>query len=128
MSTLFTKIVQGEIPSHKVYEDEKFFAFLTIEPLAPGHTLLIPKKETDKWTDLEEGEVRDIFAVAQKLSQRLENIFEVKRVCVVIAGFMVPHVHIHLIPCNDEKALDFSLAKRASDEDLKLTLSRIHTL
>ena len=125
MSTLFTKILQGEIPCYKVYEDEKHFAFLTIEPSSRGHTLLVPKREVDKWTDLTKQEVQDIFTVAQTLSKTLEKKCEVKRVCLIIAGFLVPHVHIHLIPSNSEEDIKLENGKLASKEELSNVLSII---
>ena len=76
MATLFTKIIQGELPSYKVYEDDKHFAFLSIEPLTDGHTLLVPKKESATWTDLSADEAKEIFSVALTLSQKLKAIFE----------------------------------------------------
>lgn len=126
MSTLFTKILQNELPNFKVYEDEKFFAFLSIEPLTRGHTLLVPKREVDKWTDLIDDEVRELFTVAKKISTTLESVFAVKRVAIIVAGFMVPHVHVHLIPANSEEDLKFENAKRVSDEELATVLSLIH--
>ena len=125
MSTLFTKILRGEIPCYKVYEDEKHFAFLTIEPSSRGHTLLVPKREVDKWTDLTKQEVQDIFTVAQTLSKTLEKKCEVKRVCLIIAGFLVPHVHIHLIPSNSEEDIKLENGKLASKEELSNVLSII---
>lgn len=125
MSTLFTKILRGEIPCYKVYEDEKHFAFLTIEPSSRGHTLLVPKREVDKWTDLTKQEVQDIFTVAQTLSKTLEKKCEVKRVCLIIAGFLVPHVHLHLIPSNSEEDMKLENGKLASKEELSNVLSII---
>ena len=124
MATLFTKIIQGELPSYKVYEDELHFAFLSIEPLTEGHTLLIPKKETATWTDLTADEAKEIFSVALMLSQKLKTTFEVPRVALIVAGFEVPHTHLHLIPCHSEKDIDFALAKRAEPASLE----RIHKL
>ncbi len=125
MSTLFTKIIRGEIPSYKVYEDDSFFAFLTIEPLSPGHTLLVPKREVDKWTELTDEEIKAFFIVAKNLAIKLEKKFEVKRVGVIVAGFMVPHVHIHLIPCNEESELNFTTAKKATEDELVSVLRHI---
>jgi histidine triad (HIT) family protein len=125
MATLFTKIIQGELPSYKVYEDDKYFAFLSIEPLTEGHTLLIPKKESVTWTDLTADEVKEIFSVALTLGQKLKAIFKVPRVALIIAGFQVEHTHLHLIPCHSEGELDFSLAKRAEHADLERIHKRI---
>jgi histidine triad (HIT) family protein len=122
MTTLFTKIIQGDLPSYKVYEDERHFAFLTIEPLTDGHTLLVPRKESVMWTDMTTDEVKEIFSVALTLSQKLKDVFEVPRVALIIAGFEVAHTHLHLIPCHSEEELDFSNARKAE----LMKLERIH--
>lgn len=125
MSSLFTKIVRGEIPSFKVYEDEDFFAFLSIMPLTDGHTLIVPKKESESWLDMESGDAGALFIAAQKISKKLKIVFHVPKVAVIVAGFEVPHTHLHLIPCQSESELDFSKAKNASKEELSETLMRI---
>ncbi len=119
MTTLFTKIIQGELPSFKVYENEQHFAFLSTQPLTEGHTLVVPKKEIDTWTDLNDEEVSKLFIVSKKIALHLQGVFQVKRVAIIVAGFMVPHTHVHLIPCNSESELDFSLAKKADFGELE---------
>lgn len=119
MSTLFEKIIAGEIPSYKVHESECSYAFLTIEPCAPGHTLVVPKVAVDKWTDLSREELVSLTLDAQLIAQKLEIIYNVPRVGVIIAGFMVPHVHIHLIPCHSESELRLENASKKTSEELE---------
>ena len=125
MSTLFTKIIQGELPAYKIYEDEKHFAFLSIEPLIEGHTLLVPKREAVIWTDLTQEEATEIFEVALALSKRLKHIFDVPRVGLIITGFQVNHTHLHLIPCRNEEDLNFSHAKKAKPAELEMVQKKI---
>ena len=98
MATVFTKIVKGEIPSYKVAEDEHYFAFLDINPLARGHTLVIPKKEVDYLFDLDEDIYQGLFRFAKKVGGAIEQFIPCKRLGLVVYGLDVPHVHIHLIP------------------------------
>ena len=118
MNTLFEKIIAGEIPSYKVCETEHSYAFLTIEPCAPGHTLVVPKKPVDKWTELTHDELATLMNDASFVAKKLERIFAVQRVGVIIAGFMVPHVHVHLVPCESEHDLRLESAHKASTEEL----------
>ena len=111
MATIFTKIANGEIPSYKVAEDEKFYAFLDINPLKEGHTLVIPKREVDYIFDLEEGELSALFAFAQKVAKGIKSAIECKRVGVAVIGMEVPHAHIHLIPIEKESDMDFRREK-----------------
>jgi histidine triad (HIT) family protein len=96
--SIFTKIIKGEIPSHKIYEDDKTFAFLDIHPQMTGHTLLVPKQQVDQLWDLPEELYHHIWDVAKKIEERLKEVFNPPRVGVAVEGFGVPHVHIHLIP------------------------------
>ena len=96
--SIFSKIIKGEIPSHKIYEDDQVFAFLDIHPINPGHTLLIPKKQVDHLWDLEESKYHHIWDVAKQLAGHIQDTLEPKRVGVIVEGFGVPHAHIHLIP------------------------------
>ena len=98
MASIFTKIIQGEIPSYKVAEDDNFYAFLDINPNAPGHTLCVPKKEVDKILDLEKEMYSGLMAFARKVGLALESAIECKRVGIFVIGLEVPHVHVHLIP------------------------------
>ena len=108
MATIFTRIVRGEIPSYKVAEDERFFAFLDINPLTKGHTLVVPKQETDY---LDDRTLADMIVFAKRIARKLKEKIECKRVAVVVLGLEVPHAHIHLIPIQDEKDVDFRKEK-----------------
>lgn len=107
MSSLFTKIVNGEIPSYKIYEDDNYFAFLDIRPMAKGHTLLIPKQEIDYIFDLSEDLLAGYLPVAQRISKAIESVVSCKRVGVAVVGLEVPHAHVHLIPINTVNDLRF---------------------
>ena len=111
MATIFTRIVRGEIPSYKVAEDERFFAFLDINPLTKGHTLVVPKQETDYLFDLDDRTLADMIVFAKRIARKLKEKIEFKRVAVVVIGLEVPHAHIHLIPIQDEKDVDFRKEK-----------------
>ena len=111
MTTIFTRIVRGEIPSYKVAEDERFFAFLDINPLTKGHTLVVPKQETDYLFDLDDRTLADMIVFAKRIARKLKEKIECKRVAVVVLGLEVPHAHIHLIPIQDEKDVDFRKEK-----------------
>jgi len=98
MSSLFTKIIQGELPGHFVWRDERCVAFLSIAPLRPGHTLVVPVQEVDHWLDVEPALNAHLFAVAQKVGQAIQSAFEPVKVGLMIAGLEVHHVHLHLVP------------------------------
>jgi len=98
MATIFTKIVNGEIPSYKIAENEKFFAFLDINPLVKGHTLVIPKQETDYIFDIDDATLAEMMIFAKKVGKAIENAIPCKRIGITIMGLEVPHAHIHLIP------------------------------
>lgn len=120
MATIFTRIVRGEIPSYKVAEDERFFAFLDINPLTKGHTLVVPKQETDYLFDLDDRTLADMIVFAKRIARKLKEKIECKRVAVVILGLEVPHAHIHLIPIQDEKDVDFHKEKlKLSPEEFR---------
>ena len=107
MSSIFTKIVNGEIPCYKVAEDEHHLAFLDVMPIAKGHTLVIPKKEVDLIFDLDEEEYKNLWAFAQKVAKMLKATVPCVRVGVAVVGLEVPHAHIHLVPMNQIKDLNF---------------------
>ena len=115
MASIFSRIVAGEIPSYKVAENEKFYAFLDIAPLAKGHTLVIPKREVDYFFDLEDDELQEMIVFAKQIAKKIKATTECKKVATVVLGLEVAHAHIHLIPMNTEKDVDFSREK------LKLT-------
>lgn len=125
MSTIFTKIIEGEIPSFKVYEDDLVCAFLDAFPQQKWHTLIIPKVEVDHFSDVSEPYFSRIFTVAQTLSKALSDATGAKRISLRIEGFEVPHCHIHLIPTNSASDAEFHKTERAPDESLAAMQKRI---
>lgn len=111
MATIFTKIVDGYIPSYKVAESENFYAFLDISPLAEGHTLVIPKKETDYIFDIDDAEYKELFLFAKRVAAAIKKSIPCKRVGVAVLGMEVPHAHIHLVPLLTEGDMDFRKEK-----------------
>lgn len=111
MASIFNKIVKGEIPSYKIAEDDNYYAFLDIFPLKKGHTLVIPKKEVDYIFDLDEKLLAGLHVFSKKVAKAIEQVIECKRVGVVVLGLEVPHAHIHLIPIDSEKDIEFSNPK-----------------
>lgn len=99
-ATLFTRIIQGEIPCHKVYEDERSFAFMDIHPVQPGHVLVIPKAQVDHLWDLPEEDYRAVMDTAKKVAQRMREVLRPARVGIQVIGLDVPHAHVHVIPFN----------------------------
>ncbi|MFI3285680.1 MAG: HIT family protein [Rikenellaceae bacterium] len=112
MATIFSRIIEGEIPCYKVAEDDQFFAFLDINPLRAGHTLVVPKVEKDYIFDLDDQTLSGLIIFAKKVAAQIRSKIECSRVAVVVLGLEVPHVHIHLIPISSEGDVDFS-AERA---------------
>lgn len=96
--SIFIKIIKGEIPSHKVYEDDKTFAFLDIHPMQPGHVLVVPKSQVNEFQDLPNDEYEALFNAVKKISQKLKEVFPAKRVGLKIIGLDVPHAHVHVLP------------------------------
>jgi len=126
MASIFTKIVQGEIPSYKIAEDENYFAFLDINPLVKGHTLVIPKKEVDYLFDLDDETLKGLTAFAKRVAKAIDKTIECKRVGVVVLGLEVPHAHIHLIPLQNENDACFSKPKmKFSEEEFKEIAEKI---
>ncbi len=111
MTTIFSKIVKNEIPSYRIAEDDRFYAFLDINPLAKGHTLVIPKKEVDYLFDLEDDLLAGMNVFAKKVARAIEKVVTCKRIGVAVLGLEVPHAHIHLIPINSEADISFSRPK-----------------
>ena len=99
-NSIFTKIIKGEIPAHKIYEDEFTLAFLDIHPAQPGHTLVVPKQQTDHIWDLPDETYQAVMATCKKIARQQRGVLQVRRVGVRIEGFDVPHAHVHLIPVN----------------------------
>lgn len=108
MATIFTKIVKGEIPSHKVFENEKFYAFLDINPLTKGHTLVIPKKEVDYLFDIDDALLSEMILVSKRIAKAIEKAISCTRVGMMVIGLEVPHAHIHLIPIQNEGDMNLS--------------------
>ncbi len=117
MPTIFTKIINGEIPCFKVAEDENYLAFLDINPNAKGHTLCIPKKEVNKILDLDEETYMGLMAFSRKVGKALEKTVDCKRVGLTVIGLEVPHVHVHLIPLNEMKDVTFQHKVQLTDEE-----------
>ena len=115
MSSIFTKIITGEIPSYKIAEDEQYLAFLDAMPLVKGHTLVIPKKETDFIFDLENEDFKNLWSFAQTVAKKLEKAYPSQRIAVAVVGLEVPHAHIHLIPIDKMDDMNFK------NERLKLS-------
>jgi len=122
---IFCKIVKGEIPAVKIFEDEKHFAFLDLNPINSGHTLLIPKKHTDYLFDLSDDEYSELMLKAKHLAKLLKNKLEPKRIGVIIEGFLIPHIHVHLVPINKGADLSFANAKPANLEELNKLAEKI---
>lgn len=107
MATIFSRIIQGEIPCYKIAENDRFFAFLDINPLAKGHTLVVPKHETDYIFNLDDEELGQMMVFAKKVAAAIEKAIPCKRIGVAVIGLEVPHAHIHLVPIVTEGDLDF---------------------
>jgi len=126
MATIFSRIISGEIPSYKILEDERYYAFLDINPLAEGHTLVIPKVETDYLFDLEDEWLGDMMVFARKVALAIDETMDCKRVGVAVLGLEVPHAHIHLIPINSLHDIEFSRPKlKFSEEKFRTTAEKI---
>jgi histidine triad (HIT) family protein len=113
--TIFTRMIKGEIPAHKVYEDEKTMAFLDIYPIVRGHTLVIPKAQVDNMWDLSEEDYLAVMTTVKKVALRLEKIMKPKRVGVKIMGTDVPHAHVHVIPFNDPEEFHIKASHNETD-------------
>ena len=116
MATIFTRIIAGEIPSRMVWEDDLCVAFLDVRPLAAGHCLVVPRAEVDQWTDLDPDVAAHLTTVAHAIGQAQKAEFTPARVGLMIAGFEVPHVHMHVIPIESMAQLDFANANTAPDQ------------
>lgn len=128
MPTLFTRIIDGELPGRFVWRDEQCVVFLTIAPLAPGHSLVVPRAEVDQWTDLEPGLLEHLLEVAQQVAQAQKQAFSPARVGLIIAGLEVPHVHLHLVPIDSEAQLSFANANpNTPGEELDAAAEKLRT-
>ncbi|MBC2844292.1 HIT family protein [Winogradskyella flava] len=125
MATIFTKIVNGEIPSYKVAETKDFFAFLDINPNSKGHTLCIPKKEVDKIFDLDEAAYIGLMQFSRRVAIAIEKAIPCERVGMSVIGLEVPHVHVHLIPLHSMEDARFTSKEKLSSEDFEITANKI---
>ena len=126
MATIFTKIINGEIPSYKITEDENYFAFLDINPLKKGHTLVVPKQETDYLFDLDDQTLGGMMIFAKPIARAIDKVIDCNRVAVVVLGMEVPHAHIHLIPLDRESDACFSQPKlKLSEEEFEEIAEKI---
>ncbi len=126
MATIFTKIINGEIPSYRIAEDDKHYAFLDINPVVEGHTLVVPKKENDYIFNLTDDEIAELMVFAKKVAKKLESKIVCKRVAVTVIGLEVPHAHIHLLPINKESDIDFRNKKQPSQSELQAIADKIN--
>ena len=124
--TLFSKIAAGEIPSYKCAEDEHFYAFLDINPVTKGHTLVIPRKEVDYIFDMNDDELAKFQLFAKKVATALRAAFPCKKVAQIVLGLEVNHAHIHLLPINTEADVDFHKHIKLADEEMKYAAERIY--
>ncbi len=117
MATVFSKIIAGELPGRFVWRDDRVVAFLTIEPLTPGHTLIVPIEEVDHWLDLNDDLADHVMRVSRSVGKAIEHAFNCERVALIIAGFEVPHVHVHVSAANSMADLDFARVERNPSPD-----------
>lgn len=126
MASVFSRIIAGEIPCYQVAEDDRFFAFLDINPLAEGHTLVVPKQEVDYFYDLDDQTLGDMMVFAKKIAAKIKRETGCKKVATIVLGLEVPHAHIHLIPMNSENDVDFRKEKlRFTPEEFQATARKL---
>ena len=124
MASIFTRIINGEIPCYKVAEDDRFIAFLDVRPLKPGHTLVVPKKEVDYIFDLDEKTLGDMMIFARRIAIAMKEVIECKRIGVAVLGLEVPHAHIHLVPLTRETDLLFTNPRVLSTDEENKRLAK----
>lgn len=126
MTTLFTRIIDGDIPARFVWQDDHCVAFLTIAPLRPGHTLVVPRTEIDHWLDADDELIAHLMSVARAIGQAQQRVFRPVRIGMMIAGLEVPHLHIHVVPINSVNDMDFARAdQNPNPEDLDDAAARL---
>ena len=126
MASIFTRIIAGEIPSYKVAEDEKHYAFLDINPVAPGHTLVVPKREVDYIFDIPAQEYAELMVFARRVAESMKAVMPCKRIGVAVMGLEVPHAHVHLLPINSESDMNFFAEKKQLPaEEMKAIAEKI---
>jgi histidine triad (HIT) family protein len=123
MATIFTKIISGEIPSHKVHENEKFIAFLDINPLKAGHTLVVPKEEIDYIFDMPDDLLNEILIFSKEVARKIEAVVDCERIGVSVIGLEVPHAHVHLIPMSSVSDMNFAKPKLQLDPEYMADLA-----
>ncbi len=129
MASIFTKIINGEIPSYKIAEDDRYYAFLDIRPITQGHTLVVPKKEVDYLFDVEDEVLGGAMVFAKKVAKALEAVVSCKRVGVLVVGTEVPHAHIHLIPFNQEAEMNIARQPiEMSSDDMASLAAKVRAL
>jgi histidine triad (HIT) family protein len=129
MGTIFSRIISGELPCHKIAETDDFLAFLDISPLATGHTLVIPKNEVDYIFDMDEKQYLELHLFAKKVAINIQKVIPCKRIGVAVIGLEVPHTHIHLVPINNVGDINFSRPKLTpTKEELSATADKISSL
>ena len=126
MSTIFSKIAAGEIPSYKCAESDKFYAFLDIDPVTKGHTLVVPRKEVDYIFDMEDEELAEFEVFAKKVAKAIKAVFPCKKVAQVVLGLEVNHAHIHLLPMNSEADVDFKHNVKLTEKEFEDTADMIY--
>lgn len=125
MPTLFTKIINGELPGRFVYKDEHAVAFMTIQPISAGHTLVIPRQEIDHWIDMPDDIAQKVMLASQVVGRAIQKAYDPIKVGVMVAGLEVPHVHYHLIPIHQISDLNFANQKEATPDELEEAASKI---
>ena len=125
MASIFTKIISGEIPSYKIYEDKNYFAFLDINPNALGHTLCVPKKEVDQVFDLDDDALSGLIIFSKKVAHAIKKAVVCKRVGISVIGLEVPHVHVHLIPINNMNDMSFESKINLTQDEFIETMKKI---
>lgn len=118
MATLFTRIIEGELPARFVWSDDRCVAFLTIAPISPGHTLVVPRDEIDHWIDADDDLLAHLTAVSRRIGRAVDRAFDPNRVAVIVAGFEVPHLHIHVLGAESEHELRFENADPTVDPEV----------
>lgn len=125
MATIFSKIISGEIPSYKIAENDKFYAFLDINPVQPGHTLIVPKVEEDYIFGLDDETLGAMMIFAKRVAESIKAVVECRKIGVAVIGLEVNHAHIHLIPITNEGDMDFKKKKTLPEEEMKALCTRI---
>ena len=124
MATIFTRIINGDIPCYKIAENDKFFAFLDINPVQKGHTLVVPKKEVDYIFDIEDNDIQEMMLFAKQVAVKIKDAIPCTKVGVAVIGLEVPHAHIHLVPMQNEGDLDFKRPKLQLEKEEFLEIQK----